>query len=82
VISKRPFSNYEPEDSERTTTSRLLDLLVMGMYSDTHLAAVEDAKMRQLLGEWVLMRIVTATGRSTKRVTRGPKTNIVCRSRS
>lgn len=29
----------------------LLDLLVLGMYSDAHLAAAEDADVRQLLGE-------------------------------
>jgi uncharacterized tellurite resistance protein B-like protein len=28
-----------------------LDLLVLGMYSDGHLAAVEEAKIRDLLGE-------------------------------
>ena len=29
----------------------LLDLLVLGMYADAHLAAAEDSDVRQLLGE-------------------------------
>jgi len=45
------FDSMDLKSLNEAQREALLDLLILGMYSDGHLAAAEDTQLRQLLGK-------------------------------